>query len=1353
MNKEEDFYGDENEDFEELMEKSLLGSKVDGEDDEKNLLSDIETSEEDENLEDDVVIKREERLQSKMNMTRNPLAKVQIKSNNDEQIIKRRIAMLCSALGGFDPNPPQSYILGVEAIGCLKDIKNMLNKIDHEKNVLLVASACHDSGLFVGDLVPIMVHYGVTDVENAEPETVRLLLASLELMVRLLQPVDESNDELDDKLILKLKRAHIEYKHELLHYKKGKIFKYIMALMVPILKKEKKDINKRDNTILNLCLTLCINVMRIQASDVKEARKNRVRTVHVFEELPAGVSEEDISIDRVLEIFKKYNVLAVIQTVTSNLSTDFETKVLSSTCLDFFFYTFFYLDPACTADKMVEKSSVRDSLAKQLNLSDIQSQSQGSDSYITSTNSTLKLLQLQERSNLRKFKKNSSTRHAHFGSLINVQDNKHGNRVLSGQDKLRSDNFIGLLDSNASKVAGGVIINRHRAEALGPHHKFVKVLSKTVPLLDRFVNDFVKNGFGILCSEIYNNYLKSSDISNDKLNFRYFFIIDWVMKFEKAFQSANKKGVRNIERYNYLLYCFSNEFIKTLMNIFIPTFLKNKSYDCLNIGVSVFIEIMRASLTMHSYKNFKGEFLLKEDQQILNKLQGISEATLRTIFEIRAEIEELTKLPQDAHRRTFTVSMTMIEFTYTLMKTMNYITNLKVPIYITGKKEADFTDDEDEVERGRGEKFRKLQRAKQLDKNLCEFYEKKIFNDKTVSTHIWLMNQFRDVEESKLRYCLYYFGKLLKNWKENIFKLVRLDFMYTLYEMKQSDMSDKMKVEFGEMMSAFMHYFTRMCYNSKLFLLEPMMKTELVDPELREYFLTGDPFSSSSHTQLERRKLNKSMLHEDITFNDEKMSDNQKIAYLVTQLYYNDKTATIETLCGYLNQWYHELNNSLTESIVVVGKMGTFRLDGNCLKETRVNPYLRYLCKVGNIINGVLVIREKDKIKQFKEQIEVALNTPLDDHELENVFNDPNKLNAVKLQLLKRRPRDSSRNLSEEEDDAYGDSENDNNYHGYGSEGIDDNDDLAGSESEEQIDELEMMEAKLSSLSNRVKGKAMKRNSDGTLSEMGKKAKRKAKEKKVKKGSSKLRKRRKIVQDDDVEMLSDTELLRRSRLSKETIDDSDDDLDDEEFYKRDMKLHQLLQKRHGIITKDQYQALLNGSLDLEEVSDLDDHLVGEQHVELPQVAKHLPDRETLTNILNPAGQTLDSASDSDDDSNKNSDNESDSDSEADDLTDGNDDNNTDVDDALDAKPVEDAILEANLSGKESESVQSNDRTSQILTPQLDDLEKVTSFGAGATSGTASSNEGSTSEQDTTPIPEEDIFSKLKQLHAILADDN
>ncbi|KAG7759256.1 hypothetical protein KL911_000393 [Ogataea haglerorum] len=126
-----------------------------------------------------------------------------------QQALKSQILILCSALGGADDSG--KYVLGVDALACLKDIKRWIKVVDDASDSWNVASACDDNGLVVNDLIPILVQLPARAAESNRAFYHSILLAALELLVALTRPLvldTERASAAKIDLYIKLKKSH-----------------------------------------------------------------------------------------------------------------------------------------------------------------------------------------------------------------------------------------------------------------------------------------------------------------------------------------------------------------------------------------------------------------------------------------------------------------------------------------------------------------------------------------------------------------------------------------------------------------------------------------------------------------------------------------------------------------------------------------------------------------------------------------------------------------------------------------------------------------------------------------------------------------------------------------------------------------------------------------------------------------------------------------------------------------------------------------------------------------------------------------------------------------------------------------
>lgn len=1057
-----------------------------------------------------------------------------------EQQVKNQILMLCSALGGIDP-ATNEYILGVDAYGCLKDLKTWLKRFE-ERNSWLVASFCHDTGLFVNDLVPIMVQMGVEGKEQ------KIVLIALELMVKLTSPiviVDEEESEDQLMFYMKMKLAQVEYKYKLLNYNNGQIIKQVLSIAIPILKMDKKDLVKRDNIILNLCITLFVNILRIEPSTTFKSNTSSNKAINIIETIPSGVAKDDISFDKTLKLFDKFKVLAFVQTVTSNLTTEFETTILGYACMDFYYYLYVGIKPETIAGK-IPNSSISASPQPQEALS--------------SEGKTLANLLKSEDSKKKSLFANQATRHANFGTLLKIKDGSNRYRTVSGQSKLLNKDLLSIMDDNTSKETKKLGSNIFREKKSIRDDRLMErntqLDAHSITLLKSFTTEFIQNSFNTLLKEFDKKILAAPDVDiSDTMVFRfhYLFLINWVLSYKRLSINRQKKSLVEMKSYKYVVYAISSNVIEKLFLVYLQLFQKN--YPMLRITIKCIQEIIQCAMDLHSYnKLLDDDSLLQTDKSEVKAHVISAEGTLRNIFKSKDRIKIICELPRDAQKVSPKHAEMAIEFTGVILQFFKYTKSFKIPLMLIKNADADGSGKDDYVA---------------LDASLINTFTGMLLQERITALHIWLFIRWQNFKEDKLIHCLTYFSMLLnENWEEHIIKLIRLDFMLALFNLKDSNFSKLTLLGYGKLLDRFMHLFSKLHANTKCVLLEPMTLSSNTNSSIIDYYLTGDPFIDSKQKRMDDRFENESRFL-DVTFLDDSIGNSQKVSLVVTRLLYDDNEETVRLLIAILNQWIKELKEEVVLEEERVVRLGTFKLQNESFKQAKNLPYFRLLCSVVGIKHGRLHDKTVSTLEESLALIAAAVETPLDQLELENKFDDPN---------LRRK--------NGYEEDA------DESRHGYYGEGIindDSDDDLAAGSLEN--DPLALLEAQLNTLERREKGKAVK-----------KKVSAKRAKKSTKSSKSGTTKRRKVMINEGEE-LSDEEVERRKHLSMYVVEDSDeDDEDDTAFFERERALQMYLQKKQGKISNDEYKKLKTGSLVVDDMSE-----DGEINVVDTQSQHHTPE--------------------------------------------------------------------------------------------------------------------------------------------------
>lgn len=206
-----------------------------------------------------------------------------------ERLLTASVTSIVSALGGCDfASDDASYVLGEDALACLKDLKQWLRAFDEKLGRSDVAKCIADTTL-VGNDIPAILSIWNTQSEagQASKKMDRVALACLEILVPLLWPI-EISPETPENVVASadlLKQAQIRYKRALLGHPSKSILKAVVRLCIPSVAKSKADRDQRDIGIMKLVVFFIRNMLAIDPveADGKTDDINRSATLEAFE--------------------------------------------------------------------------------------------------------------------------------------------------------------------------------------------------------------------------------------------------------------------------------------------------------------------------------------------------------------------------------------------------------------------------------------------------------------------------------------------------------------------------------------------------------------------------------------------------------------------------------------------------------------------------------------------------------------------------------------------------------------------------------------------------------------------------------------------------------------------------------------------------------------------------------------------------------------------------------------------------------------------------------------------------------------------------------------------------------------
>lgn len=500
------------------------------------------------------------------------------KSKTVDPEVRAYVYSLVTALGGTGVDTDGKYVLGDDALACLRDLKRWLKLYDEKLNRLDVARCLAEANLVNGDLLPILASWQADEVNNTV--RARIALAVLELLVPLTWPLETASEMTQNhhRHIPYLQQAQVLYKAGLLGHDTASILRTIVRVGLPSIATPQKERTNRDEGIIKLMLYSIRNIAAI----------------NIVPNIPSQGLENEVSRSATIEGFRFQDVFALILTICSNMGEDFDQQdVIVLEIL-------FHLTKGVDAEKLF-LTEEQQKVQKTSELKDILS---------------------KERSMQRDYAKIAPTRHGRFGTMIWMKGEDERLSVISGQDNLR-DGQNTLLKMDKSKK-----FNKPKQKMKDEHHTIYD-FDKTVHLnrqasesLRMFTEEFLDSGFNPLFAHLRKAIAREADRIQE-LNVRqYFYVVAWFLKAERARRDWQKKAhVKNKvqagfepDSYTIVAAVLDQETFILLNRVMQKSF-DDKEWQDLNATMRCFTQIL---LTIQEMALSP----LEEDQEIAENIQN-----------------------------------------------------------------------------------------------------------------------------------------------------------------------------------------------------------------------------------------------------------------------------------------------------------------------------------------------------------------------------------------------------------------------------------------------------------------------------------------------------------------------------------------------------------------------------------------------------------------------------------------------------------------------------------------------------------------------------------------------------------
>ena len=485
-------------------------------------------------------------------------------------------------LGGTAADEDGHYVLGDDALACLKDIKRWLKLYDEKANRLDVARCLAEANLVNGDLLEILATW--PEDATAERKMIsKVALACLELLVPLTWPIEK--DELQmtvnhHRHLPYLQNAQLSYKRGILEHGSAMILRTVVRIGLPSIALPMSKRSSRDEGIIRLLLYFFRNVAMITLPPNRSVKWD----------------QDEISRSSTIEAFHSQDVLALILTIASNMGEDFSTQDV--VLLELLFHLVKGID--------IEKMFLDE---QQLDVKKAEE---------------LENLLSRERNMHRDYAKHGASRHNRFGTMIWVKRDDARVSTVSGQDVLANSQYT-FSKMDQSKKWNRPKHGRRQDEGLT--NRFTTAVSLEISAsrhLLSFVEEFLDSGFNPLFTHVRKAVEREVPRVSEHHEIQFFYLVSWFLEAERVRRRVKRESdmkktkVRDVSEPDSFALVASvlNQETFIALNRFMQSRLDRKetSHE-LTAGMRCFTQIL---LTVQEMS----ESALEEDQEIAENIQN-----------------------------------------------------------------------------------------------------------------------------------------------------------------------------------------------------------------------------------------------------------------------------------------------------------------------------------------------------------------------------------------------------------------------------------------------------------------------------------------------------------------------------------------------------------------------------------------------------------------------------------------------------------------------------------------------------------------------------------------------------------
>lgn len=646
-----------------------------------------------------------------------------------------------SQLGGSGADEDGRYVLGDDALACLRDIKRWLKLYDEKANRLDVARCLAESNLVGGDLLQILAVWP----ENATDDRLKskIALACLELLVPLTWPLDKNQKEMTvnhHRHIPYLEIAQLGYKRSIINFDGARILHTAVRCALPSMAEAMGDRSTRDEGIIKLLLYFVRNIAMIAPPPNVQYEGD----------------EAEISRSATIDAFDYQDIFHLLLTVSSTIGEDFNTQDV--VILDILFHLIKGVD--------IEKLFLDEKAADNTKMDE------------------LVRLRKKEAAMLRSYQTNAPTRHNRFGAMAWLQREDAKVTTISGQAAV-TDSTRGLAKMDATKK-----FKPPRRALKGDNGPMDFDTPATLNVqaskhLRAFVEEFLDSGF----NPLFNHLRKAIDREAERvLEYhprQFFYLISWFLEAERV-RRRNKKPSKaqknalpeEVDSYSLVASVLNQEMFVTLNRAMDYTF-ENKSWQDLSAAMKCFTQIL---LTVQDMS----ESPLEDDQEI-------AENILNRIFYEETTHDRVANIARTYKDQGFGYLDSCTELSHHYLRILEQYSKQNVDLQVRSrrrvrrKKKAARAAGQDEaddaiIDESEGEDASRAERTSHERKFDFKRFAAKFVSQGCVDTFVTFTAYFNDLKSSQLKRAHRFFYRVAFKQEMSVM-LFRVDIIALFYKM------------------------------------------------------------------------------------------------------------------------------------------------------------------------------------------------------------------------------------------------------------------------------------------------------------------------------------------------------------------------------------------------------------------------------------------------------------------------------------------------------------------------------------------------------------------------------------------